>query len=140
MSELKPCPCCGGEAFLEEDSRGFRVVCNSGSSCDIAQQNSNWTKKAAIDIWNNRPSPWVSVSMKQIKSIAEFAGFAVNTFDYSDNEMNETEFVISESEKVDNEDGTYYEGMTVHCAEYPEEGFMALEDKPSLPQPPKEIG
>lgn len=122
MSELK--------RFLNDELRLARKQCKSGRVVEI---------ESVIKELNNRPSPWVSVSMKQIKSIAEFAGFAVHTFDYSDNEMNETEFVISEYEKVDNEDGTYYEGMTVHCAEYPEEGFMALEDKPSLPQPPKEI-
>lgn len=75
----------------------------------------------------------INLSIKQIIDLAGFAGLVVDeekSFAFEEKEtMLEQEFVISENQKVDLEDGTYYEGMTVHCAEYPEEGAFQLEDK-----------
>ncbi|UXN73408.1 Lar family restriction alleviation protein [Devosia sp. A8/3-2] len=66
MSELLPCPFCGGAVFLERPTERplhsppdewWGVVCrnteNLGGTCAIQQRPSR-TKEAAIDRWNTR--------------------------------------------------------------------------------------
>ena len=50
--EIKNCPCCGGEAELSETDAGFLVWCVN-FECGVKTCD-DWTKKAALDIWNNR--------------------------------------------------------------------------------------
>lgn len=74
-----------------------------------------------------------TLTIKQIMDVASFAGLVIDEGKSFTPEEREdfisTEFTISENAKVDLEDGTYYEGMTAHITEYPEEGFYQLEDK-----------
>lgn len=78
-----------------------------------------------------------TLTVKQIMAMASFAGLVIDEDKSFKPEEKEdfitTEFTVSESEKVDLEDGTYYEGMTVHCTEYPEEGYLQLEDNDPIP-------
>jgi len=74
----------------------------------------------------------VTLTMAQIISIADFAGLTISDCPLDEDEL-EQEFTVSNNLKVDMEDGTYYEGMTVHISEYPEEGFMPLEEKQPIP-------
>lgn len=48
---LLPCPFCGGEASIEEEEIGFRVVCYV---CGIGNSEGTWTKEYAIETWNRR--------------------------------------------------------------------------------------
>lgn len=79
-----------------------------------------------------------TLTIKQIMAIADFAGLVIDEEKSLQGEDVESflsnEFTISENEKVDLEDGTYYEGMTAHCTEYPEEGYLQLEDKEPKPK------
>lgn len=74
----------------------------------------------------------ITVSIEQIIIIAGFSGLVIDeekSFSLEDKEsFIETELTIDENQKIDYEDNTYYEGMTVHISEYPEEGYMPLED------------
>ena len=75
----------------------------------------------------------ISLTIKQIAAIAEFSGLVVDyeKTGFSDEDM-EQEFVVSQKIQVQGipeEDIPDYEGMTVHCAEYPEEGFLPLEEE-----------
>ena len=71
LTELKPCPFCGGEAFLEEGTRAFihgkstRVAyircrrCNARSNrYDLAEFGKTSTsaeaRKLAVEAWNRR--------------------------------------------------------------------------------------
>jgi hypothetical protein len=56
MSELKPCPCCAGDAryqFLP--SKGHWIVCDE---C-LLSTGRYATKALAAKNWNRRPSPWI---------------------------------------------------------------------------------
>ena len=61
MSELKPCPFCGGEARIEKDESGHNsvVIC---FGCFINDEYNMWyqTKQEAIKAWNHRPAKPVS--------------------------------------------------------------------------------
>ena len=75
----------------------------------------------------------VTISIKQIMAMADFAGLVIDedkSFDKEDKEsFLETEFTIEENIKISRDGKNYYEGMAVCCTEYPEEGFLPLEDK-----------
>ena len=67
MTELKPCPLCGGEAYIKEESDSFSNLQNAirCKDClltlyvDIDMTKSDeFNKQKAIAQWNNRPSPW----------------------------------------------------------------------------------
>ena len=52
-TELKPCPFCGGLAFIySEDGEYYRVVCDN---CDGAIERNSDNKKEAVKAWNTRP-------------------------------------------------------------------------------------
>lgn len=60
MSELKPCPFCGGEAHIAENVgyRGdiaYTVNCNAVYGC-IASDSGLWysSREAAVEAWNTR--------------------------------------------------------------------------------------
>jgi Lar family restriction alleviation protein len=59
MSELKPCPFCGGEAGYEEfyyDRPFMAVFCTKcGSQTSMDDRPDNFTKEEAAILWNNRP-------------------------------------------------------------------------------------
>ena len=65
MSELKPCPFCGGKAAIYELKCGWYVDCSDDDNCshNPSQQNGIHMKQDAIDNWNTRApqSEWVSV-------------------------------------------------------------------------------
>ncbi len=65
MSELKNCPFCGSKAEIKAWD-GWYVECEtceikSGVSLCTSGAHCENTEKEAVDIWNSRPSPWVSV-------------------------------------------------------------------------------
>lgn len=57
MTELKPCPFCGGAADLVEDDHGGRLVfyvqCQR-DGCDAAAGTSPFRRTPAIEAWNRR--------------------------------------------------------------------------------------
>lgn len=54
MSELLPCPFCGGEARLHDNIIGFSIFC-ANDDCDIiAATGTMETKEVAIEAWNTR--------------------------------------------------------------------------------------
>lgn len=62
MTELKPCPFCGGEAQLTDAfQKGWRVGCSLRNLCKVhpyVRCTGKGARKRAIEAWNNRPSPW----------------------------------------------------------------------------------
>jgi len=74
----------------------------------------------------------ITLTADQILTIADFAGFVIDeekSYSAEDKELFlETEYVLSEKLKVESEDSDKkYDGLTIHLAEYPEEGFLPLE-------------
>lgn len=69
MSELKPCPFCGGNAKMfsaKANAAGTRFVywveCN-GSMCKCSPKTENYyTKEEAAKAWNKRASDWIPCS------------------------------------------------------------------------------
>ena len=57
MTELRPCPFCGGEARLIDSECGTTIY---AVECVLCQAKIGWfdEKERAIKEWNNRPSPW----------------------------------------------------------------------------------
>ena len=55
MTELKPCPFCGGEAIVNQfgEFTAFRVSCKNAHWCGVTQY---WfdTEEEAIEAWNRR--------------------------------------------------------------------------------------
>lgn len=49
-SNLKPCPCCGGEVYDAELDDGFLIYCLCGVRTEIFK-----SKAKAVSAWNNRP-------------------------------------------------------------------------------------
>lgn len=71
MTELKPCPFCGGEAVVDkrpaygyEPAISFEVRCSIcgqrrvGGYLDTVYKSEKWAKRKAIEVWNERPNPW----------------------------------------------------------------------------------
>lgn len=71
MTELKPCPFCGGEAVVDkypvrgyEPAVSFEVRCSIcgqkrvGGYFDTVDKSEKWARRKAIEAWNNRPNPW----------------------------------------------------------------------------------
>lgn len=71
MSELLPCPWCGGKAEIEfidycgdHEINEYSVICSERdeSICDVQPHTSGWSKpELAIKAWNTRQSQWVPV-------------------------------------------------------------------------------
>lgn len=55
QSELKPCPFCGGDAYIDDDTMGHSVVCCKNIECR-AQGPFRPTDDEAIAAWNTRAS------------------------------------------------------------------------------------
>ena len=56
MSELKPCPFCGGEATLTKEQGRFFVSCEN-DDCGVVVETRLWvsrTMEGAIEAWNRR--------------------------------------------------------------------------------------
>ncbi|MEH6575774.1 MAG: hypothetical protein V7731_01735 [Amphritea sp.] len=76
-----------------------------------------------------------TLTIKQIIELAEFAGLAINeemSVHHNDSDQLETELTIECGRKVKMEDGTTFNGTSVHFSEYPEEGSLPLEDAASV--------
>lgn len=59
MKELLPCPFCGSVGILHEGRNGCYVVCQNtelpnGNPCDMGNTHNDWTREAAIEMWNQR--------------------------------------------------------------------------------------
>lgn len=55
MTDLKPCPFCGGEAEFYEDKGGFSVYCDfCGVGVDYYSKGLDDAKQQAADAWNRR--------------------------------------------------------------------------------------
>lgn len=55
-AKLLACPFCGSDAVLYETEKGCSVMClnTQGETCDIGNTHGDWTREAAIEIWNTR--------------------------------------------------------------------------------------
>ena len=59
MTELKPCPFCGGEASIIKYMDGtYCVECENDNCNMIAMTVLADTEARAVEIWNTRPNPW----------------------------------------------------------------------------------
>ena len=57
MAELKPCPYCGGEAFIREQFGNFYITANHKKNCLVSPNTwlmSNKNIKKQIKSWNMR--------------------------------------------------------------------------------------
>lgn len=72
----------------------------------------------------------LTLSTKQIISICNFAGIHVQTpcDGPGEEDFLATEHTLTVDKQVQLENGEVYQGLTVHCTEYPEEGYMPLEE------------
>lgn len=62
MSELKPCPFCGGEARLSHAGAKHIIFC---PNCVRLPADGGYiNQEQAIAAWNNRPDGWISVEDK----------------------------------------------------------------------------
>lgn len=54
--KLLPCPFCGSDAVFYETEKGCSVKCQNVEHvpCDIGICNGDWTRDAAIEMWNRR--------------------------------------------------------------------------------------
>lgn len=71
MDKLKPCPFCGGEAFMDEgiDADGatvYRIGC-AHLICGMCPRTVNYSKEDTIEAWNRRADGWISVEDKMPK-------------------------------------------------------------------------
>lgn len=78
--ELKPCPFCGSEGVLYEERTGCMVKCqnthNEELSCDMGISHCDWTKAAAIEMWNRRTT--LQPMQDRIKELEGVLGGLVN--------------------------------------------------------------
>ena len=67
MTNLKPCPFCGGEAYIEEESDSFSTVqyvarcknCLAEVRIGADMTKSfEYNRQKVTEVWNNRHSPW----------------------------------------------------------------------------------
>jgi len=73
----------------------------------------------------------ITLNIKQIINLAEFAGLAINekmSVHHNDSEALLTELTIETNAKVKMDDGSIYTGLSTHFSEYPEEGSLPLEE------------
>lgn len=57
-NNLLACPCCGGEASIDDSDIGCVINC---FNCGIGLTENNNTKRHAMEIWNTRADGWISV-------------------------------------------------------------------------------
>lgn len=72
MSDLKPCPFCGGEASIFEDSShstAYEVACFNGD-CKVEPHVWEETKSVAIDAWNTRTIDPAAIWREAIEAAA----------------------------------------------------------------------
>lgn len=70
MTELKPCPFCGGKVHLETDLAQTKdpVFCFICDNCGaIVYMDDLIDKNKSIEAWNNRPSPWHTGTPSEIE-------------------------------------------------------------------------
>ncbi|MDC3188965.1 hypothetical protein NQU96_04375 [Pseudoalteromonas elyakovii] len=74
----------------------------------------------------------LTLSTKQIITICNFAGIRVQKPIFigttAEADFLATEHTLTVDKQVQLENGEVYQGLTVHCTEYPEEGYMPLEE------------
>jgi Lar family restriction alleviation protein len=74
MTELKPCPFCGGEALLEEGGMFDLVVCKNAVDCG-AEGPYGRDCEEAIAAWNTRPAPspsregWLTEGLERLAKL-----------------------------------------------------------------------
>lgn len=59
MSKLKPCPFCGGEAYMARTYKSYIVLAKHDDNCPLFVRpipyDTHWaTREAACDAWNRR--------------------------------------------------------------------------------------
>lgn len=73
----------------------------------------------------------ITISTKQLMAMCDMAGLVIDeskSFSVAEKEeFLEDEYVLCEKQKVQDDDGSIYEGKTFHSAEYPEEGAIRLD-------------
>lgn len=85
MSDLKPCPACGGKAILEEiTDYDFYVECEEFDECGFAGQ-LRGTSEKAIEAWNSLPrrERWRSVT-EELPEVPKFSSVQLITRDEND--------------------------------------------------------
>ena len=74
----------------------------------------------------------MNVTIKQLMAIADFAGLVIDedkSFAKEDKgSFLETEFTIEDDITFAIDETIDYAGKAVHCTEYPEEGYLPLEE------------
>lgn len=66
MSELKPCPFCGGEAAVSictggDDESGYYAIHSAScTNCDVSTD-SDINRESVIKIWNTRADGWIDL-------------------------------------------------------------------------------
>ena len=89
MTELKPCPFCGGKAELKQDMRyprsgkyagmsvkAYEVICPN-SDCIIYNADNNYffTREEAAEAWNRRSPDWISVNKRLPEESGDYLVF-----------------------------------------------------------------
>jgi Lar family restriction alleviation protein len=72
MSELQPCPFCGGKARIVENiqrKKNYYAVCDNVMCA--AQTGVKMMRERAIDIWNNRKNPAYEKLLEFVKKLSE---------------------------------------------------------------------
>jgi hypothetical protein len=75
MSDLKPCPFCGGEATYAFTGKGWKVECDGRfGSCRINARTHYQPQKILAEYaWNTRATPTLSAAMElpEVKALVE---------------------------------------------------------------------
>lgn len=76
MSELLPCPFCGGRAFIKEFvdncEKLYLVGCSNSECMGFDTTYGKTTVEEAIKAWNTRADDDKSISLTKIKSLIEY--------------------------------------------------------------------
>ena len=55
MTELKPCPFCGHNAYVFQDTKGYWLAgCFNNVVCSVTPKAEHFKKDLAIEAWNKR--------------------------------------------------------------------------------------
>lgn len=69
MTELKPCPFCGGEANVDKQEEDFLVECEP---CQVSRLGWTDSRPEAIAAWNRRADGWVSVDERLPEGVGTY--------------------------------------------------------------------
>ena len=74
----------------------------------------------------------MTLTIEQLITACDFAGIVIDIEKTISGKEKKsfmaTEFTFNNEQKFNLESGNIYDGKTVHCTEYPEEGFFPLDE------------